>query len=64
MTLGAQIPSCKKPWLRRNKNLFFFPGSPVQLLAFEQPAPSLSVLLNDMRSDATYMLRNMPLEVG
>jgi hypothetical protein len=62
--IGCTYSIMSQPWLRRNKNLFFFPGSPVQLLAFEQPGPSLGVLLGDMRSDATYMLRNVPLELG
>jgi hypothetical protein len=52
------------PWLRKNSHVFFYPGSPVELLAFEPPAPSLGVMLGDTRSQATHLLRNVPLELG
>lgn len=51
-------------WLRRNQHIFFYPGSPVQLLSFEQQAPSLGVMLGGTRSEAVYVLRNVPLELG
>jgi hypothetical protein len=51
-------------WFLQNRHIFFYPGSPVQLLAFEQKAPALGVMLGGAQTEATYMLRNVPLEVG
>lgn len=51
-------------WFLKNKHIFFYPGSPVQLLEFQQPAPALGVMLGGTRTEATYMLRNVPMALG
>jgi hypothetical protein len=51
-------------WLRRNRHMFFYPGSSVQLLTFDTDAPSLGVILGDTQMHATHILRNVPLELG
>jgi hypothetical protein len=61
---GCTFSVMDQSWFLRNRHIFFYPGSPVQLLAFEQKAPALGVMLGGAQTEATYMLRNVPLEVG
>jgi hypothetical protein len=50
-------------WFKKHRHIFFYPGSPCELMAFEQP-PSLGVLLGGHRAKASYVLRNVPLGLG
>jgi hypothetical protein len=64
LDIGCTFSILTKQFLSSNSHTFFYPGSPVELLRFEQPTPSLVVVLGDMRSQAIHMLRNVPLELG
>jgi hypothetical protein len=62
--IGCTYSLMDEEFLRRNKHIFFYPGSPVQLLAFGQQAPNLGVMLGGQRMQARFVLRNVPLELG
>jgi hypothetical protein len=62
--IGCTFSIMDEGWLRQNRHVFFYPGSPVQLLAFQEAAPSLGVMLGGTRMQASYILRNVPLELG
>jgi hypothetical protein len=62
--IGCTLSIMDLSWFMRNTHVFFYPGSPVQLLEFEQPAPSLGVMLGGERTTAVYLLRNVPLGLG
>ena len=62
--LGCALSIMDLSWFLQNLHVFFYPGSPVQLLSFEQPPPSLGVMLGGARSTAAYLLRNVPLGLG
>jgi hypothetical protein len=62
--VGCTFSVMDLSWLMRNRHIFFYPGSLVQLLSFEQKAPALGVMLGGAQTEATYMLRNVPLELS
>jgi hypothetical protein len=52
------------PWLKRNRHMFFYPGSPVELLELKEQGPALGVMLGSTLMSAKYLLCNVPLQLG
>jgi hypothetical protein len=60
---GCAVSIMDLDWFLRNRHLFFFPGSPVRLVEFEQP-PSLGVMLGNGATQAAFALCDVPLGLG
>jgi hypothetical protein len=64
MDIGCCSSILDHRWVQRNRHVFFYPNSPVQLLEFDRDSPALGVLLGDSSAAAMYLLRNVPLQLG